>query len=73
MARNGYLTELDCPDIASYFLRSQSEALVQTINGTADYASIIHATKEQRAINENTQSPELFAANVYCFLEVSDG
>jgi hypothetical protein len=69
-ARNGYLTELDCLDIATYFMQIQSEALVQTISGTIDYTAIIQATKEQRVINENTQSLELFAANVYCFLEV---
>jgi hypothetical protein len=40
------------------------------MNATADYSGILSATKEQRIINENTQNPELFAANVYSFMEV---
>jgi hypothetical protein len=64
MARNVYFTDLDCSDIATYFMKSQSEALAQNISGTADYAGIMQATKEQCVINENTQSPELFASNI---------
>ena len=70
MARNHYNTGLQNNVVASHFLQIQSEALVQTINATADYSGILTATKEQRVINENTQNPELFAANIYCFMEV---
>ena len=40
------------------------------MSATADYSGILQATKEQRVVNENTQNPELFAASIYCFLEV---
>jgi hypothetical protein len=70
MARNGYSTKLECKDVAAYFMQSQSEALAQSMSATADYSGILQATKERRVINENTQNPELFAANIYCFLEV---
>jgi hypothetical protein len=70
MARNHYDTGLQNNVVASHFLQTQSEALVQTINATADYSGILSATKEQRVINENTKNPELFAANIYCFMEV---
>ena len=70
MARNDYKTGLQNNAVASHFLQIQSEALVQTMNATADYSGILSATKEQRVINENTQNPELFSANIYCFMEV---
>ena len=70
MARNGYSTELESKEVAAYILQIQSEALVQIMSATADYSGILQATKEQRVVNENTQNPELFAAKIYCFLEV---
>jgi hypothetical protein len=70
MARNGYSTELESKEVAAYILQIQSEALVQIMSATADYSGILQATKEQRVVNENTQNPELFAASIYCFLEV---
>jgi hypothetical protein len=70
MARNGYATDLENKEVAAHFLQIQSEALVLTMNVTSDYSGILQSTKEQRVIDENTQNPELFAANGYCFLKV---